>query len=72
MDENKMIEILEGYDIPEEKITHIVDQLKEQSEDRVVKQVPSDNFLEAELENEKDPLKRSALVAKRISRNFDE
>ena len=69
---DKIIEILEGHDISEDKIVQIVSQLKESSENRVVKQVPSSNFLEAEIENEKNPLKKSALVAKMISKSFDE
>lgn len=72
MDEDKIVEVLEGYDIPGDKITQIVDQLKEQFKEKPVEKIIANDLAELEIKNEKDPYKKAALVAGRISKGFDE
>ena len=69
--EEKMTEILEGYGIDEDKVTQIIDQLKEQISSKKSSEVIIDDFLEGQIEREKDPFKKSALIAKRISKSFE-
>ncbi len=69
--EDKIIEILEGQSVDEDKIVEILDQLREGSKSDVFESVVSNNA-ELQIENEKDPLKKAALIAKRISESFDE
>ena len=68
-DDDKIIEILEGFEIEDDKIVQIVDQLKEEQKTKVPDLFPD---VEKMIENEEDPLKRAALVAGKISRSFDE
>lgn len=72
MNEDKIIEILEGYDISEDKITQIVSQLKESSEEVPAEKIIANDLAELEIKNEKDPLKKAALIAGEISKSFDE
>ena len=72
MNEDKIIEILEGYDISEDKITQIVSQLKESSEEAPAEKIIANDLAELEIKNEKDPLKKAALIAGEISKSFDE
>ena len=70
MNDDKIVEILEGQNVDEDKIVEILDQLREEHK-TVVPNFPSDNYGNM-VENEEDPLKRAALVAGKISRSFDE
>lgn len=72
MNEDKVTEILEGFEISEDKIVQIISQLKERFKNETVKISTKDNFLDLQIENEKDPLKKAALVASRISKSFEE
>jgi hypothetical protein len=72
MNEDKIIEILEGYDISEDKITQIVSQLKESSEEVPAEKIIANDLAELGIKNEKDPLKKAALIAGEISKSFDE
>jgi hypothetical protein len=72
MNEDKIVEVLEGHDIPGDKIAQIVDQLKEQSREKPVEKIIANDLAELEIKNEKDPYKKAALVAGKISNTFDE
>ena len=71
MNEDKIVEILEGQEIDDDKIAQIVIQLKEDSKTEVSENVISTD-IELQIENEKDPLKKAALVAREISKSFEE
>ena len=72
MNEDKIVEILEGHDISEDKITQIVSQLKESSEEAPAEKIIANDLVELEIKNEKDPFKKAALIAGKISKSFDE
>jgi len=71
MNDDKIIEILEGQEIDEDKIVSIIDQLKENKKTEVLNDFATENWWFME-KNEKDPLKRAAAVARMISKSFDE
>ena len=71
MNEDKIVEILEGLDVDEDKIAQVVSQFSEQPKSEDSTDVITDDFLEGQIEREKDPFKKSALIAKRISKSFE-
>ena len=75
MNEEKTREILEGLDIPSDKIDEVLSIMKDQ-EGHPPKQVDSigdtvHNSLEEQLNNETDWRRRSSLAAAIISRNLE-
>lgn len=70
--EDKITEILEGLDVDEDKIAQIVDQLKGQFNVPVLNNELEDSLEQEFINSEKDPLKKASLIAKRISKSFDE
>lgn len=77
MNEDKTREILEGLDIPSNKIDELIAVMKDQEEhplkdgDRVGDAFISIGSLEEQLANETDWRKRASIAAKIISRNLE-
>lgn len=72
MNEEKMIEILEGLDVPEDTISQIINQFAAQPVQKESYGAITDNFLEDQIERETDPFKKASLIAKKISKSFEE
>ena len=72
MEEDKMIEILEGLDVDEDKTTQIVSQLSEQSKSEGPTDDTINDLLDFRIDNERDWKKKASLIAKRISKRLDE
>jgi hypothetical protein len=72
MNENKITEILEGHDISEDKIAQIVSQFSEQPKSEKSTDVVANDLLDFQIRNEEDWRKKTSLIAKRISKSFDE
>ena len=70
MNEEKITEVLEGLNVPEDKIVQIVDQLKGQLNVLVPNDEFEDSLGRAIIESEKDPLKKASLIAGKISREI--
>lgn len=77
MNEDKTREILEGLDIPSDKIDELIAVMKDQEEhplkdgDKVGDAYISIGGLEEQLKNEPDWRKRASIAAKIISRNLE-
>ena len=74
--EDKIVEILEDNEIEEDKAMQAMIKLSliyGKPEVRIsFKRHVDSELLKLQIENEKDPLKKASLIAKRISKSFDE
>lgn len=73
--EDKIIEILEDNEIQEDAMIQIMNLLESSKNKQIISQ--SEEFLQKEetdkeIINEKDPFRKAAFVAQKISRSLDE